>query len=117
MIVFWILCCLFYQVYGIQYTDMLFSIEPIDVDSLTFNESWIVNYDDSLMERIELPVIFQLSVDCSLSFPFMIKRCGMCGSLRMDICQSLQRRVAEVILSVIPVGSIQRSTTLSSRPI
>lgn len=37
---------------------MLFSIEPIDVDSLTFNESWIVNYDDSLMERIELPVMF-----------------------------------------------------------
>ena len=96
---------------------MLFSIEPIDVDSLTFNESWIVNYDDSLMERVELPVIFFNSYDCSSSFPFMIKKCGMFGSLRMDIYRSLQHRVAGVILSVNPVLSIQRFTILSLLPI
>ena len=61
MLVLWILCCLLNRAYGIKYTDMLFSMEPIDVESLTFNESWTVNYDDSLMERIELPVIVMFS--------------------------------------------------------
>lgn len=74
MIVLWIFCLLFSGVNGIQYVEMLFSIEPINVESLFFNESWVVNYDDSLMERIELPVISLHFLDCSLSFPFMIER-------------------------------------------
>ena len=74
MIVLWIFCLLFSGVNGIQYVEMLFSIEPINVESLFFNESWVVNYDDSLMERIELPVISLYFLDCSLSFPFMIER-------------------------------------------
>ena len=87
MIVLWIFCLFFSGVNGIQYVEMLFSIEPINVESLFFNESWVVNYDDSLMERIELPVISLYLLDCSLSFPFMIERWNMFGFPQMDTSQ------------------------------
>ena len=45
---------------GNQYIDLPFSIDYLNVSALSFNRSWIINYDDTLMEMVTLPVFNDL---------------------------------------------------------
>ena len=60
MIVLWVISFLYSIVIGNQYTDLPFSIDYLNVSSLSFNRSWIINYDDTLMEMVTLPVFNDL---------------------------------------------------------
>ena len=60
MIVFCVISFLFCVASGNQYIELPFSIDYLNVSTLSFNSSWIVNYDDTLMEMVNLPVFHDL---------------------------------------------------------
>ena len=56
MIGLWVISFLYSIVNGNQYIDLPFSIDYLNVSALSFNRSWIINYVDTLMEMVTLPV-------------------------------------------------------------